>query len=512
MINIKFYTDIFFKWNLNLNKINKFFNKFIDFFDLLTLKDQKNQLNNKFFLDKSFITDFDNKEFKKDNIILNYNIKSFFKKLNIKNFFKTKFFFLNFQKIFPFFLSKIKKKNIYFKIKKKLQKKINFYKKKNLFLRKWKKLYKISNFFKIITKENLKDYKYMKVFKNQNLNKNIKIKEKLDLNIFKKKRKKKWKKKFIIIKSKFFSTKFKFYTILKNYYKKQNFFKDPAPKYFFGKYFQELKARNLWADFYSNNIYKFFVKKKSGFYIIKKIMKIFKKKILFNDFFHLMTFLKSKDPSIDFLIKKSKRRRLENIWKIFKIKKFNNNKNFFSKFFSFPRSFDLLKQLLFMGRSRFFNLKTTVITNYLNIKNKELFSLKSLFLPILIKNKKKNNSYFFKVLSRLYLINLMNLLIYINKKLIIKNQINLNRVFFKFFCNFFFNLTLNFGKGSIKYNNIFFSNFFSKFVFLNTKKSFRIGDKKFFFILKNFYLGFYNFFILSHKRKKKLNYLSPKYI
>lgn len=55
MYNIKLYNDFFFKWNLSLNKINKIFNKFMDFFDIVNLNDKKNKLTNIFFIDKDLL-------------------------------------------------------------------------------------------------------------------------------------------------------------------------------------------------------------------------------------------------------------------------------------------------------------------------------------------------------------------------------------------------------------------------------------------------------------------------
>jgi len=151
-----------------------------------------------------------------------------------------------------------------------------------------------------------------------------------------------------------------------------------------------------------------------------------------------------------------------------------------------------LQSLLSSGRHRKFNLKNSVISNVLSTHNKEFLNLKSLIFPLLIKKNYNNNSYFYKVLSRLYLINLMNFLIFFQKKIILKKRLFLVYDFFIFFCNFFFKSILHLGVNT----NFFFSNFFSKYVFFNSRKSLKIGSKKFYFIIKNFIFGFYNFFIL----------------
>lgn len=176
-----------------MNKINKFFNKFIDFFDFLNSKISKSNVRKMLLIDQSFVTDIDkNKKIEENNLFLNYDVKSFFKIFTFKNFFKTRFFFLNFQKNFPFFLSKSKKKKK-IKLKKKVKKKIFFYKIKSAYLKKWGDLYKTkSNFFRIISKENLNNYKYLKVFKRNCLKKKLKF---VASTFFKFNRKKKKRKK-----------------------------------------------------------------------------------------------------------------------------------------------------------------------------------------------------------------------------------------------------------------------------------------------------------------------------
>lgn len=235
------------------------------------------------------------------------------------------------------------------------------------------------------------------------------------------------------------------------------------------------------------------------------MLKKFQKKFLFNDFFHFMTFTKSEEPSIDFLMKKLKRKKLGKIWEKFKNVK-NMHKIYFSKFFTFPRSFNIFKQTLSIGQHRSFNLKNSVITNVLKVNNKELFSLKALVLPILIKKKNKNKNYFYKILSHIHSKNLLNLVGLLNNKLIIKNQLDLEEQFFIYFSNFFLTLNVNLCLNV----NYFFSNFFSKFIFFNNTKIFRIGDKQFYFILKNFYLGFYNYLILNNVRRRTFKYTNPK--
>ena len=242
MINIKLYNDIFFKWNLSLNKINKFFNKFLDFFDALNLKINKKNIKNIFFFDKGFLTDLNKKNF--DNLNLNYNIKLFFKSFKFNILLKTKFFFLKFQKIFPFFLArrlskKIKKWRKIKRLRKKKFLKIIFYKRKKLFLKKWKKLYKY-NFFKLIINEKLKNFNYLNKFRKINLKKKLRLKKsfsRFDFNKLKKNKKSKKK----IYKTKFFFNRFTISKIFQKYFrlksKKINFFKKLAPKRFFHNLF-----------------------------------------------------------------------------------------------------------------------------------------------------------------------------------------------------------------------------------------------------------------------------------